>query len=86
MSYHYLADAYYVLGKYQEAIKYATDCLKYKRGFGGAYITTGRSYKKLGDETKALQEFNKALKDRLYQKSANYEIDLIKNKDKYLNH
>jgi len=84
-SYYFIADSYYTLRKYQDAINYSTDCLKYKRGYGGAYLVRGRSYKKMGDETKALAEFNKAKNDRLFQKNALYEIDLIKNKDKYIN-
>jgi len=82
-AYYYLADSYLTIGNNQEAIKYATEGIKHRRGFGGFYLVRGKAYKKMGNESQALKEFEQASKDRIFQKQALYEIDLIKNKDKY---
>jgi len=52
--------------------------LRYNEDFGGAYLIWGKPYKKLGDKTKALAEFERAKNDRTFQKNALYENDLIK--------
>jgi len=76
-AYYYSAEAFYRLGGYDEAIANAEDCLKLKRGYGGAYIVIGRSYKKKGSKVKALENFNFAMRDRNWRDTARYEIELM---------
>jgi len=35
-------------------------------------------------KSKAIEAYSKALRDRRYRKLAEYKIDMIKNKDKYM--
>ena len=82
-AHYFLSESYYSLGKYQEAINAGSQCAKHQKGFGGGFYVMGKSYKQLGDEASALKYLQRAIRDRRFQKNAQYEIELIKNKDKY---
>ena len=82
--YYYLAVAYNKMKDPRSAIEYANKCLKYRRNFSPAYIEIGDAYKQMGKENQAIAFYSKALNNRTYRKLAEYKIDLIKNKDKYI--
>ena len=84
MPYYYLAIAYNQIKDPRSAIENANLCLKYRRNYGGAYIEIGDAYAQMGNDNKAIEEYSKALNDRSYRKLAEYKIDVVKNKDKYL--
>ena len=82
--YYYLAVAYNRLNDPGSAIDNARKCLRYKRNYAPAYIEIGEAYEKKGNEKLAIQAYSKAAKNRSYRKLAEYKIDVIKNKDKYV--
>lgn len=68
LSYQYLAQAHYHVGKYKEAIDYDLQSIKVKSqindlvGIASSYNGIGSSYYNLGDYQKALEYYFKALK------------------------
>jgi protein O-GlcNAc transferase len=83
-----LGNVYLELRKYKDAetafSKAAKACKKdfYK---GGANYGLGEVYKKLGKTTKAITYYQKAAKSRSWKSNSDYQIDLLKNPDKYSN-
>lgn len=80
-----LGDAYRQLKRYDEAEVAYNSCLENARQSlikGGANFGLGEIYK-ARDKAKALQYFREAAKDRTWKQSAEYEIDLLTNPDKY---
>lgn len=75
-----LANTYFLMGDYQQAIKYASeainylDKLKYKKGISNSFNTIAISYERLRDTTKALIYYKKSLV------CARYETDSVLNK------
>ena len=84
MHYYYLAIAYNQLKDPGNAIENAQKCLKYRRNFPPAFIEIGDAYNQLGNEKMAIEFYSKCLNNRTYRKLAEYKIDMIKNKDKYI--
>ena len=84
LAYHYLAVAYNQLNDPNSAIMNAETCLKYRRNFSPAYIEMGDAYLKKGNESKAIEAYKGASRNRAYRKLAEYKIDMIVNKDKYI--
>ncbi|MFC1726729.1 tetratricopeptide repeat protein [candidate division KSB1 bacterium] len=80
----YLAMSYNQKKEYNTAIEHARRSLTIKNNFGGAILEIGKAYKGLGNEAKALEYFEKLLKDRRWRQNGEYQIDMIKNKDKYI--
>ena len=77
---YFLTQVFYKIGKYKEVIRSANNTMKYhpnKTGFGGALVERGRAHVKLGNNAKALEDFNAAAKDRRYRKNAEYEIEIL---------
>ncbi len=72
--------------KYKEAEKSYLSALKFSKSqsiIGGSNFGLGEVYKKLGRKDKALTYFKKAARNRQWKASAEYEIDMILNPDKY---
>ncbi len=61
-----LADAYGEAGKYNESVEYAGKVLTVRKNVpeGAVYYTLGATYKKMGKNDLALQNFNKCLLDK----------------------
>ncbi len=77
---YYLSSSYNKNLRYQDAIASATNCLKYKRGHGGSLIERGFAYEKLGQNQKALFEYQEAKKDRRYRDLADWHIKILTDK------
>ena len=83
-----LGNVYLELRKYKDAesafSKAAKSCKKdfYK---GGANFGLGEVYKKLGNANKAISYYEKAAKSRSWKANSDYQIELLKNPDKYSN-
>ncbi len=76
------------LKRYEEAITAYNNCLRSARKSvikGGANFGLGEAYKNLRNASKALEHYRLAAKDRSWKQSAEYEIDLLQNPDKYTN-
>ncbi|MCK4966837.1 tetratricopeptide repeat protein [bacterium] len=84
LPYYYLAVAYNQLNDPGSAIDSANKCLRYRRNYAAAYMEIGDAHLKRRNEKLAIQAYSKAAKNRSYRKIAEYKIDMIKNKDKYI--
>ena len=88
-SYYYrLGNVELKLKKYNDAESSFQNALKFSKSqniVGGANFGLGEVYKALGQKTKAIQAYEKASKTRAWKAPADYEIDLLKNPDKYTN-
>jgi len=76
------------LKKFNDAEKSFREALKFSKSqsiVGGANFGLGEVYKALGQTQKAIASYEKASKNRAWKASADYEIDLLKNPDKYTN-
>lgn len=71
---YYLCKSYNKMSKFFDAITEGNNTLKYKKGFGGAYIEIGLAYKALGEKAKALNSFEKAMKDPKFKDLAEWNI------------
>jgi len=71
--------------EYEQALKYAEQSLEMKKNFGGALLEKGKALKGMGQEQKALEVFNEARKDRIWRPLAEHQINIIKNKENYIN-
>jgi len=81
---HYrMAVIYNKQGKHSQARNAAKKALANKRNYAPAAYEAGKASKELGQYNQALSFFQIAAKDRLWKRSAEYEIDLIQNRDKY---
>ncbi|MFQ5583300.1 MAG: tetratricopeptide repeat protein [Calditrichia bacterium] len=83
-----LGNAYVKLKNYTAAEKAYKDCLAIVRSSNiraAANFGLGEIYRDRGKKKLALTYFQKASKNRNWQQPALYEIDLIKNGDKYTN-
>lgn len=68
---------------FTEAKQAAEEALKHKVSYAPAAYEAGKASKGLGQTTQALTYFELAGRDRAWKQTADYEIDLIKNRDKY---
>ncbi|HPN37658.1 MAG TPA: tetratricopeptide repeat protein [Melioribacteraceae bacterium] len=61
-----LADSYGEAGKYNESVEYAGKALTVRKNLpeGAIYYTLGSTYKKMGKNDLALQNFNKCINDK----------------------
>lgn len=81
--YYRMAVIYNKQGKYRKAKEMALKALQSKRNYAPAAYEAGKASKELGQFNEALNYFQIASRDRLWKRSAEYEIDLIQNRDKY---
>ncbi len=70
-------------GSATKAIAAADQALKLKKSYAPAAYEAGKAAKSLGQFTKAIAYFKTAAKSRQWKRTAEYEIDLIVNRDKY---
>lgn len=84
-SWYFLSRAYNATDQCDEAREAALGALRTKKNYAPAQFELGTAEICLGNKTAALQAFEKARKDRSWRKSAEYEIDKIKNPHKYEN-
>ncbi len=81
---HYrLAAAYNKKSAYSKAKAAAIEALNNKKNYAPAAYEAGKACKELGQFNQAIKYFGIAGKSRVWKKTADYEIDLIKNRDKY---
>jgi len=83
-----LGNVYLELRKYKDAESSFSNAAKScKKDFykGGANFGLGEVYKKLGNTNKAISYYKKAAKSRSWKANSDYQIDLLKNPDKYSN-
>ncbi|MCH7754091.1 tetratricopeptide repeat protein [candidate division KSB1 bacterium] len=81
---HYrLAVAYNKKSAYSKAKAAAIEALNNKKNYAPAAYEAGKACKELGQFNEAINYFGIAGKSRVWKKTADYEIDLIKNRDKY---
>ena len=76
------------LRKYKDAESAFSKAAKtVKKDFykGGANFGLGEVYRNLGNTTKAIAYYQKAAKSRSWKANSDYQIDLLKNPDKYSN-
>ncbi len=81
--YYRLAVIYNKQGKYSKAKAAAAEALKNKRNYAPAAYEAGKASKDLGQYNEALNYFRIAARNRVWKRAAEYEIDLIQNRDKY---
>jgi len=86
-SFFHLAEAYNVLEKCEEAKIAARNSTELKNRFGGAWFELGIAEwcSGKGNKTAALNAFEKARGDRSWRTMAEYEIDKVRNPQKYEN-
>jgi tetratricopeptide (TPR) repeat protein len=87
-TYYRLGNAYRELGQLDQAEEAYLQALKFSRSStikGGANYGLGEIYKKRGNTSQALKYFTAASRDRTWKKAAEYEIEILKNPDKYSN-
>lgn len=70
-------------GNFSKALKSAEQALAIKKNFAPAAYEAGKACKSLGRFNAAIGYFDIVAKDRQWRRTAEYEIDLIKNRDKY---
>ena len=81
---HYrLAVAYNKKSAYSKTKAAAIEALNNKKNYAPAAYEAGKACKELGQFNEAINYFGIAGKSRVWKKTADYEIDLIKNRDKY---
>ncbi len=83
-----LGDAYLALGKLKDAESAYKSAVRLSRSStikAAANFGLGEVYKKRGQKQLAIQYYQKASRDRNWKQAALYEIDMIKNADKYVN-
>jgi len=85
MSFFRLARAYNATGDCDDAIKAARKATELKNRFGGGWFELGIAEwcSGKGNKTGALNAFEKARNDRAWRKMAEYELDKVKNPQKY---
>lgn len=77
-AYYRIASCYNNLGKYNEAIESAKKSTKYQPRFGAAWYEMGIAYGMLGKKSDAISSFNRARADRRWRKTADYQIQLLR--------
>lgn len=83
-----LGNVYLKMKKYKPAEQYFTQAVSRSKSqsiVGGSNFGLGEVYKNLGQTQKAIKYYKKASKTRSWKASAEYEIDLLENPDKYSN-
>jgi len=77
------AAAYNKQGSSRQALAEADKAMQLKKNFAPAAYEGGKALKQLGQFKKAIAYFNIATKSRQWKRAAEYEVDLIVNRDKY---
>ncbi len=74
---------YNKIGNYRKAKEAADQALQLEDDYAPAAYEAGKASKELGQYDQAISYFRIAQKDRQWKRTADYEIDLIVNRDKY---
>lgn len=82
-AWYMLAQAHNAKGSCDSAKESARESIDRKADYAPAWFELAMAEKCLGSKTAALNALEKARRDRSWRKSAEYEIDKIKNPDKY---
>ncbi len=77
------AAAYNKQGSNRQALTEADQAMQLHKDYAPAAYEGGRALKELGQFNRAVEYFNIASKSRQWKRAADYEIDLIVNRDKY---
>lgn len=83
--YFFQASVYNSLGSYDNAIRSADEALERQPGNGGALFEKGMALKNQEKWDEAVAVFEQAARDAMWRQSANHQIELVKNRDKYIN-
>lgn len=83
VAWYMLAQAHNAEGSCESAKESARESIDRKSDYAPAWFELAMAEKCLGNKTAALNALEKARRDRSWRKSAEYEIDKIKNPDKY---
>lgn len=81
--YYRMAVAYNKQGNHTEAKKAAVQALDADDDFAPAAYEAGKACKELKQYDQAIDFFKQAAQDKVWKQIAEYEIDLIQNRDKY---
>ncbi len=87
INYYRLGNVLLKMKNYNEAETAFLNAIKFSKSQsidGGSNFGLGEVYKFLGQKQKAIQHYEKAARNRSWKASADYEIDLIRNPDKYV--
>jgi tetratricopeptide (TPR) repeat protein len=82
--YFFKATALNGLGQYDQAIAEADAALQRMPGHGGALFEKGTALQRLERWDEAIAVFTEAARDAQWRQMANHQIELIKNRDKYV--
>lgn len=83
-----LGNVYLKLKKYNQAKNAFTEAIRNSKSqtiVGGSNFGLGEVYKHLGQSGNAIKYYRRAAKTRSWKASAEYEIELLENPDKYTN-
>ena len=86
--YYYMGETLLVMKKYNQAEEAFTNAINSTRSNtikAGSNFHLGEVFRDTGQKQKALQYFQIAAKNSSWKQAAEYEIDIIKNPDKYVN-
>jgi len=81
--YYRLAVVYNKQGNHSAAKEAAVNALNADSDYAPAAYEAGKACKELKQYDQAIKYFQQAAKDRVWKRAAEYEIDLIENRDKY---
>lgn len=81
---HYrMAVIYNKQGQYSNAKQAADEALSLSKNYAPAAYEAGKACKELGQLSEAINYFQIAAKNRVWKRAAEYEIDMIQNRNKY---
>ena len=85
LSWYSLAESYNELGECDKAKEAALEAVDLKKNFGGGWFQLGIAEycNATGNKNSAINHFERARNDRQWRKMAEYEIDRVKNPEKF---
>ena len=85
LSWFHLSEAYNELGECEKAKEAALEAIDLKKNFGGGWFQLGIAEycNATGNKSNAINHFERARNDRQWRKMAEYEIDRVRNPEKY---
>jgi len=85
LSWYSLAESYNELGECDKAKEAALEAVDLKKNFGGGWFQLGIAEycNATGNKSSAINHFERARNDRQWRKMAEYEIDRVKNPEKF---
>lgn len=85
LSWFHLSESYNELGECEKAKEAALEAIDLKKNFGGSWFQLGIAEycNATGNKSNAINHFERARNDRQWRKMAEYEIDKVRNPEKY---